>query len=111
MPTFGSIPPSEQSSLPPIYDTSKRLDEPNTDDLIDVVDFQEADPPREDVTVPVEASDSKKSRETKYKSSKSSAKKSTNASEAGSDTSSSKHKPKDSSANPLWTFLAGGKKR
>lgn len=56
-------------------------------------------------------SDSKKSRGSKSKSDKSSSRGSMNVSEVSSDTHSSKQKPKDSNANPLLTFLAGGKKR
>jgi hypothetical protein len=74
-------------------------------------DLKKAGKSKDDLGPRSKVPESKKSGRSKSKVAKSSNKQSTNASEISSDTSSSKQRPKDTNANPLLTFLAGGKKR
>lgn len=124
-PASGSMP--SQSSLAPIYHYGSEYagyypqeygaspsqpaepvvihDQPLDSDLEEAIKRSNTDFQRSKVP------ESPKSRGSKSKASKSSGKGSTNANEIGSETSSASKKVKDTNTSPLWTFLAGGKRR
>jgi hypothetical protein len=118
-PVLGSAPEPSQSLLPPSYDDrdeySANVVPPGLQVAQPTFGINDEDPLKvakvKDDPGPSRVPDSKKSRGSKSHASKSSAKGSTNASEIIPVTSSSKTKSKDSNANPLLRFLAGGKKR